>query len=465
MSRPSSTAIRAELDLIESLIARYPEGVSRTALQIIFAEASGSAIRSRTLLRRLERLVAEGRVRQEGRGPATLYRPGPALVLEAPALEEGYVPLSRGGAQVRALVRLPVFERNPVGYDVEFLRRYAPGRTWYLSRVQREALHELGQTPEGHRPAGTYAHDILGRLLIDLSWASSRLEGNTYTRLDTQNLIEYGQLAEGKDLSEAQMILNHKAAIELLVEGADRLGFNLFTFRSIHAALSENLLGDAMEEGCIRTRVVDISGTVYQPLGIPQQIEDNFRLLLEKCAAIPDPFEQAFFVMVQLPYLQPFIDVNKRTARLGANLSLIKANLVPLSFVDVPEQAYIDGTLGIYELNRVELLRDVFIWGYERSASRYKVIRDSLGEPDPIRLKYRAELATVVREVVRQGSPPRLELLREWAVSHGVRQPEIEHFSEVALTLLLALHEGVLYRYKIDPGEFRAWEERFAGSE
>ena len=93
--------------------------------------------------------------------------------------------------------------------------------------------------------------------------------------------------------------------------------------------------------------------------------------------------EQAFFAMVHLPYLQPFEDVNKRVSRLAANLPLIRQNLCPLSFVDVPERAYIDAILGVYELNRIELLRDVFIWAYERSCARYGAVRRSLAGPLP----------------------------------------------------------------------------------
>ncbi len=93
--------------------------------------------------------------------------------------------------------------------------------------------------------------------------------------------------------------------------------------------------------------------------------------------------------MVQLPYLQPFDDVNKRVSRLAANISFNRHNLSPLAFVDVPGDLYINGMLGVYELNRIELLKDVFMWAYERSAARYAVLRQSLGEPDAFRLKYR----------------------------------------------------------------------------
>jgi hypothetical protein len=450
-----------ELLAIESLIAVRPDGMSRQALEAAFAETFGRTIGYRTLLRRLRSLIDEDRVRTTGDGKRLQYVPGPALVLEAPPAEDDYVPISREGARVRALVRRPMMDRRPVGYDHGFVDAYRPGKTWYLPRRLREQLHEMGRTPDGARPAGTYAREIFSRLLVDLSWASSRLEGNTYTRLDTLNLLEFGERAEGKDLSEAQMILNHKAAIELLVSRADRIGFDLFTFQNLHAALSENLLADPADEGRLRTRVVEISGTTFHPLAIPQAIEECFRLVLAKAAAIPDPFEQAFFVMAHVPYLQPFADVNKRTSRLGANISLIKANLCPLSFVDVPERAYVEATLGVYELTRVDLLRDVFVWAYERSCAQYRVARDAVGEPDPLRMRYRGALGTLVHEMVRAGEPPRMGLIRSWAEAHGIPAADVEGFTERALTLLVSLHQGNLHRYDLRLGEFAAWKAKF----
>jgi Fic family protein len=115
--------------------------------------------------------------------------------------------------------------------------------------------------------------------------------------------------------------------------------------------------------------------------------------LLATASAIDDPYEQAFFAMVHLPYLQPFDDLNKRVSRLAANIPFIRANLSPLSFTAVPRDVYTQAMLGVYELNRTELLRDVFICGYERSAARYTAIQQSLGEPGPFRLRYRDALA------------------------------------------------------------------------
>ena len=259
-----------------------------------------------------------------------------------------------------------------------------------ISLKTRETICLKSENPRiAQRPAGTYARQILNRLLIDLSWNSSRLEGNTYSLLETERLLELGEAPEGKNSMEAQMILNHKAAIEFMVESAEQMRFNSFTILSLHALLSDNLLRDQRACGCLRSTPVGIAKSVYQPLAIPQLISEYFQQILDTADAITDPFEQSFFVMVQLLYLQPFLDVNKRVSRLAANIPLIRENLCPLSFVDVPEQVYVSGLLGVYELNRIELLREVFVWAYERSSSLYSATRQELGEPDPFRLRYR----------------------------------------------------------------------------
>ena len=156
-------------------------------------------------------------------------------------------------------------DRDAAGYDIARLLNYVPGKTWYLPKYHRTRLRELGDTHDADRPAGTFARDILGRLLIDLAWASSQLEGNTYSRLDTQALLEFGQRAEGKNAKEAQMILNHKAAIEYLIPEAAESRVHRTTILSLHALLSDNLLDDPSEEGRLRTRPVNISGSSYTP--------------------------------------------------------------------------------------------------------------------------------------------------------------------------------------------------------
>jgi hypothetical protein len=367
-------------------------------------------------------------------------------------------PLSPSGADVRRVVRKPETERTPIGYKREFLDEYRPNESRYLTPETVEHLARIGRTPESERPAGTYARHMLDRLLVDLSWASSRLEGNTYSLLDTKELIEHGRAAEGKDAAETQMILNHKAAIEFVVESAGELAFNKQVILNLHGLLSDNLLPDPRASGRLRQKPVRISHSVYSPLEIPQLIEECFEQIVDTAAAIRDPFEQAFFAMVQLPYLQPFDDVNKRVSRLAANIPLVRQNLCPLSFVDVPERAYVEGLLGVYELNRVDLLRDVFVWACERSCQRYAAIRQSLGEPDRFRLRFRNELTDVVSEIVRRLARPSVEEVAA-AAEGRVPRENMDDFVRMTMRELENLHEGNYARFRLRPSEYQAWRE------
>ena len=284
-----------------------------------------------------------------------------------------------------------------MGYKRAFLDEYRPNDTAYLSGKERAHLREVGTPLSGKQPAGTYAKQILNRLLIDLSWNTSRLEGNTYSLLDTKRLI----------------------------------GFNRHTILNLHALLANNLLTDSDATGRLAT-----------------------------ADAITDPFEQAFFMMVQIPYLQPFDDVNKRVSRLAANIPLIKANLTPLSFTEVPVKTYTEAILGVYELNQIDLLKDVFIWAYERSASRYAAVRQSLGDPDPFRLKHRTALLEIVQAIMLERLDRKAAFARiaVWA-GKNVEADEQGQFREVVENELMGLHEGNFVRYLIKPSQFRVWQE------
>jgi len=454
-----------ELEAIVQAVALHPDGVGIEML----LQSAGLKLSRRTWQRRLSQLVASGRLVTEGEGRVIRYRLAPKnedLQVTLPALAaefhgEVYVPLSAEGGEIKAYVRQPRQQRKPVGYNPDFLESYRPNETFYLPETLRKQLHRLGVAPAGERAAGTFARDILGRLLIDLSWASSRLEGNTYSRLDTQRLIEFGQAAEGKDALEAQMILNHKAAIEMLVEQADLIDFDPYTILNLHALLSDGLLADPRDCGQLRQRAVEISGSVYLPLAMPQRIEEEFQRVLAVAQAVADPFEQAFFALAHIPYLQPFIDVNKRVSRLAANISLIKGNLCPLSFIDVPERAYVDAVLGVYELNRVELLRDVFVWAYERSCQQYVAVQQSLAPPDSFRLRYRTALTETIRSIIQNRQPATADSVHA-AMSSSVNLDDQERFIELVLREFETLYEGNIARFGLPPSEFAAWGEEKA---
>jgi hypothetical protein len=294
-----------KLDEIADVLRANPDGMSAPEIAHALAERSSE----RTLQNHLNRLVKDGRLLRLGSGRWTRYRTAPAN--EGGTAEGPAIPLSTPAAEVQQLVRRPVAAREPVGYRRAFLEGYRPNRTFYLTQAQRARLARATTRPaDAPQPAGTYARTILNRLLIDLSWNSSRLEGNTYSLLDTRRLIEFGQQAEGRDQAEAQMILNHKDAIEFLAENAADIGFDRHTILNLHGILANNLLADAGAAGRLRHIGVGIGGSVYHPPETPQLIEECFMHLLAAACAIDDPFEQAFFAMVHLPYLQPFDDVN-----------------------------------------------------------------------------------------------------------------------------------------------------------
>src|SRR6185312_3432577 len=230
----------AELDALVAAIEDGGHGVSVDMLGRRFPN-----LPRRTLQRRLARLVRDGRLRAEGKGPARRYHPPlPSSALDIrdssgtnPSGIDDDIPLSPEGSELRTLMRRPLFQRTPVGYQRKFLDDYQPNHSFYLARELRAHLHELGRSQADLQPAGTYARQVMDRLLVELSWSSSRLEGNTYSLLDTQYLVE----------------------------------FNRYTLQNLHALLAENLLTDTGAGGRLRGIDIGITGTVYHPVAIPQQ--------------------------------------------------------------------------------------------------------------------------------------------------------------------------------------------------
>lgn len=443
----------SELGDLVQIITRHPNGISIEELSNILE----IAMPRRTLQYRLSHLVKRGVLRIEGLGRSSKYFVNEKTTIARASI----IPLSLEGQEVQKLISVPMEFRQHISYQRKFLDSYEPNKTFYLHKNDLDKLMKLGSSGNNKdRPAGTYARKIYQRLLIDLSWNSSRLEGNTYSLLETEKLLETGEEAPGKDPGDAQMILNHKDAIEFIVDMAEEIDINRYTILNIHGLLSNNLLLDPKACGRLRKIPVKIGKSVYHPLEVPQLIEDYFHLIIQKAAYIENPFEQSFFLMVHLPYLQPFLDVNKRVSRLAGNIPFIRKNLSPLSFVDVPENDYVQGLLAIYELNRVELFRDVFIWAYERSASLYLATLEAIGQPDRFRILYRDLIRQVILEVIND------KMNKSKASQHIAKfaQNKISHedqsrFIEVAEIELSSLHEGNFARFKIRPSEFFEWQK------
>jgi hypothetical protein len=159
--------------------------------------------------------------------------------------------------------------------------------------------------------------------------------------------------------------------------------------------------------------------------------------------------------LVHIPYLQPFDDVNKRVSRLAVNIPLFKQNFCPLTFLGVPQRTYISGLIGVYEMTRIELLADVFVWAYERSTREYLAVRQSLSDPDPVRLRYHRQIHDLVGRLVRELNADPLAVIQEEAAK--LAESHRTSFTENVTDDLKRLHEGVLARYGLRPSEFEVW--------
>lgn len=435
---------------------------------LVAAQLTDNPTERRAVQRALASLTRQGLIVSKGAARSRVYvlaAEQPETQLQIATNERGDVlngiPISAASRALHDYISSPLTQRTPVGYDQEFLRSYVPNATFYLAPEQRGKLHEVGQVEAAIRPAGTYARNILDRLLIDLSWNSSRLEGNTYSLLETKRLIELGKEANDKNALEAQMILNHKAAIEYIVESAEDERITSHEVCSIHALLSENLLENAAASGRLRSIVVGIGGSTYLPLENPHLINEMFDLFIEKINLIEDPFEQSLFSIIHLSYLQAFEDVNKRTARLVANIPMVKKNLRPLSFVEVDKDVYVRALLGVYEKNDISLIRDLYMWAYDRSSRQYTAVQRAIAEPNLLKLRYRIQIQEIVRSII-------LEKIKGDVVVAKIRElieasdlPEAEHdeLFNIIENEIVSLHDGNIARFKVRPSEYRAWKE------
>jgi len=312
-------------------------------------------ISERTIRRHLLQLIELGLVKSQGKNKGVRYFP--AVTEEAKQVsnfENNYpgFSFSAENQTIIATICQPLIKREPCSYNVDWLDTYQPNQTYYLSLEQRQLLHQQGKPLIDNLPAGTYARKIFNHLLINLSYNSARLEGNTYSLADTEKLLLEGKIASDKLDMETVMLLNHKEAIRFLVDGINRMEINVDNIRSLHYLLADGLV-QSEEAGKIRTTNVKIASSTYIPLEGKQLLTTKLSHIVSKARQIQEPYEQSFFLLVHLSYLQAFIDVNKRTARLAANIPLVRHNLVPISFNDIAIDDYISALIACYELNQI----------------------------------------------------------------------------------------------------------------
>ncbi len=357
-------------------------------------EVLGDTVSRRSLSRWLQEMVAVGAIRKIGSKKAVRY-----AVTNLPSANAMILPLFTPASDAAlAYIAQPIYSRSPTPYNREWVKDYQPNVDYYLTETQRATLMAEGRRTDFGGLAGTYARVVYNRLLIDLSYNSSRLEGNTYSLLDTEKLVIEGIENESKLTEEKIMILNHKEAIRYLVDSASKVALTPEFICTLQFLLSDGLL---LQEHCgvLRDHPVKIGGSTYLPLEQKKSLEEYLELICQKANAIQDPFEQSFFLLLNIAYLQCFEDCNKRTARLSANISLIKENLVPFSFNDIPKNDYINAMIAIYELNDVRPLADLYCFSYARTCQSYDATVQVMGF-HKLCVIYREHRRALIRHII-----------------------------------------------------------------
>lgn len=236
------------------------------------------------------------------------------------------------------------------------------------SKILNDATAEYKKRTEDLPPA--IQKRELERLIIELSWKSSKIEGNSYTLIDTEKLILENKEAVGRDKKETQMILNHKDAFNFVRENSAR--FKIITRRNLEE-LHAILVKDLTVGFGLRKKPVGVVGSAYRPLDNIYQIAEAVEALGKAISKMPNPLAKALFALLGVSYIQPFEDGNKRTARLAANAVLLAYGLAPLSYRSVDENDYREAMLAFYELNSAAPFKKIFIDQYKFATENYAV--------------------------------------------------------------------------------------------
>ena len=418
----------------------------------------------RSVRRWLVELVDEGAVIKSGRKRGTRYRASDsassdqtasAQATEAPAPGFEAVSFSPAAKAAIAHVRQPIFGRQPVAYNPEWLAAYKPNETTYLLPDEAEQMAAQGARAPIGEPTGTYVQRIYNRLLIDLSHHSSRLEGNTYSLLDTERLVIEGESAAGKLDVETAMILNHKEAIRHLVGQSVRRGVSVEEILTLHYLLADGLV-PPNQAGVVRDHGVRIGASTY----IPYEDRERLRRMLGNvaftAATIDNPFEQSLFLLIHLAYLQAFADANKRTSRLCANIPLLRHNLVPLAFNAIEQDDYASAMVAIYELNEPRPLAELCVASYLRTCAEYDATVEAAGF-DAVRVRYRQERREAIAEIVSQGLTGNALTAHAEAVAQGIPATDRADFEEDLREDLAMLSPARIAGMGITVAQLRDW--------
>lgn len=320
-------------------------------------DSIGDSFSYSTLKRILTDLITDNYLLTKGQGKGTKYLLSPAYELICPIDIEKYFE-----KEIDERIIIKNFNINIITEVLDKYNLFTEGELKKLATLQKEYQENISQLSENE-----YKKE-LERLAIDLSWKSSQIEGNTYTLLETERLLKEKETAYGKTKEEAVMLLNHKDALDFIIEHKDYLSpLTVSKIEDIHSILIKEL---AIEKN-LRKRRVGISGTNYKPLDNEFQILEALKKACDVINRKESVFEKALLALVLISYIQPFMDGNKRTARLVSNAILMNYGYCPLSFRTVDSIDYKKAMLLFYELNNISNLKNIFIDQFEFAVGTY----------------------------------------------------------------------------------------------
>jgi len=310
-----------------------------------------------TIKRAISMLQEDRQIVSEGQRKATRYRVSIANQLLEPIDMEAYFEKEIDERAIR--------ER----FDFQLIREILPQSELFTA----EEINSLIQLQEEFQQnIADLSRDVhqkeMERLAIDLSWKSSQIEGNTYSLLETERLLRDKETAAGKPKDDATMLLNHKEALNFILEHPDYLQpLTIAGIEDIHSMLIKDLAA----ERNIRQRRVGISGTNYKPLDNEHQIREALEAMCELINGKENVFEKSLLTLVLLSYIQAFNDGNKRTARIVANAILIARAYCPISFRTIDSVEYKKAMLIFYEQNNISAFKKIFIEQFRFAVKTY----------------------------------------------------------------------------------------------
>lgn len=327
--------------------------VSSKEIHIGIGEKAGYA----TVKRTLQALISEGLICTLGNGKGTKYQLSPAYFVLAPIHTSEYFLQEIDERRIRSDFNLNLIDQvlpTTILFTEKEIEQLNGLQAIFKKNTSDLSVEEFNREFE--------------RLAIDLSWKSSQIEGNTYSLLETEQLLREKQTASGKTKDEATMLLNHKDALDFILSNKDYVKpLTISRIEDLHSILIKELQVGRN----IRKRRVGISGTNYKPIDNEFQIREALQSMCNLVNDKSNVFEKALLVLVLISYIQPFEDGNKRTARIISNAILMNEGFCPISFRTVDSIEYKKAMLVFYEQNNITPFKGIFIDQFEFAVKTY----------------------------------------------------------------------------------------------